>query len=136
MSAAPLEPHRPVPSRYPIDTLSKAAARLEVIEKQILEAREKMGKLGVEFSRAKAHLKELLQARTFLKEDQDEALAALQAQDGHQEHQVLRESSATSSSRKRPLPTALIPQEKKKKLATDPQEKTKAPIWPKAARRG
>ena len=66
------------------------------------------------------------------KQDQDTALAALQAQDDHQEHQVQQVTSTTSTSRKRPLPTGLIPKEKKKKLAADSQEPVA--IWPKSAR--
>ena len=133
--AKPLVPNRPDPEQFPIDALDRASTRLEELQSEIDVARIEMGELAVKFSRAKAHLTELLRTRSFLKQDQDTALAALQAQDGHQEHQVQKVTSASkssplsaSSAKKRPLPTGLVPQEKTKKLAAEPP-----PIWPKSA---
>ena len=137
MSSAPLEPVRPSPARHPIDTLSRASESLDQLETLIEEARAKMGRLGVKFSQAKTHLRELLRQRDFLKADQDEALAALHG-NAQEQDQVQRVTSASSSSRpvsptrKRPLPTGLVPQ-KKKKLAAEPM--SFPPIWPANARR-
>ena len=60
MSSAPLEPRRPSPSRHPINCLSRASKTLDQLEERICEARAKMGRLGVEFSQAKSHLRDLL----------------------------------------------------------------------------
>ena len=140
LNAKPLVPHRPDPGHFPIDALDKAAKRLEELESEIKIAGREMGDLAVRFTRAKARLSDLYKTRSFLKQDQDAALAALQAQDAHQEHQVPKETSPSRSSRpvspprsqKRPLPTGLIPKEKKKKMAADSQEPPA--IWPKTAR--
>ena len=100
---------------------------------------KEMGLLGVRFAKAKAELKALLDDEKKLRRDQDEALEAVQRQES-QVSQEQRVTSASSSSRpvspqrsrKRPLPTGLIPKDKKKKLAAD-SSMTPA-IWPKSAR--
>ena len=68
-----------------------------------------------------------IQQKAQLSRDEDAALEALRRED----NQVSRVTSASSSSpsatpasKKRPLPTGLVPQEKTKKLAAKPP-----PIW-------
>ena len=126
----PPEPRPPPPGKHPVATLERTGAALKILDEEIAEKGRQMGALGSAFSKAKAELRELISRRAFLSKEEDVALEAIKREEQEQRVTSASRSSqpATHPTKKRPLPTGLIPQEKTKKLAAKPP-----PIWPKSA---
>ena len=121
-----LTPHPPNPASEPVGTLERAGRALKILDEQIRSKGVEMGRLGVQFSKAKQELQTLLKQRAGLLKDEDAALEALRREDDQVTSASSSSHPVTQSAKKRPLPTGLVPQEKKKKLAA-------TPIWPKSA---